>query len=77
MSMHLFAIHPHTSAPSRPSDELRLLSGYENGGVTLRSFIRKDKPMSVDGFGWEVIWTTKLHVESSMGILSISSGYTS
>lgn len=45
---------------------LSLLTAYENGSVVLREYIRKDKEVSIEGEGWDVIWTSKLHVESSM-----------
>jgi ASTRA-associated protein 1 len=64
MSMHLFAAHPNTSMPKRPSDELRLLCAYENGSVTLRKRMRTDIQKSVEGIGWEIVWTSKLHVET-------------
>jgi hypothetical protein len=45
---------------------LSLLAAYENGSVVLREYIRKDKAVSVEGEGWDVVWASKLHVESSM-----------
>ena len=62
MSMHLFS-SPHPNQPD--SARLKLLCAYENGGVVLREFVRTDKGTSVEGVGWEVIWRSKLHVESS------------
>ncbi|CAL1716304.1 unnamed protein product [Somion occarium] len=65
MSLHLFTFaHPHHSDRT----QLRLLCAYENGGVTLRAFTRTDKETSVEGIGWDVIWSSKLHVESVMAM---------
>ena len=61
MSLHLFKV-PITSEFA--TNELRLLCGYENGGVTLLRYTRPQKPTSVEGAGWEAVWSTKLHVES-------------
>jgi hypothetical protein len=68
MSLHLFTVPREQSQPSSSSlltDELRLLCAYENGGVTLRRYTRPDKQKSVEGAGWEIVWSVKLHVESS------------
>jgi len=72
MSLHLFTVPKKPSQPcssSERTDELRLLCAYENGGVTLRRYARPDKRKSVEGVGWESIWTVKLHVESSKSFL--------
>jgi ASTRA-associated protein 1 len=65
MSLHLFMV-PSVDSPSTSerNDELRLLCGYENGGVTLWRFTKRDKRTSVEGVGWEVIWTVKQHAEA-------------
>lgn len=63
MSMHLFS-SPHPNQPDKT--RLKLLSAYENGEVILREFTRTDKETSVEGISWEVMWRSKLHVESSM-----------
>lgn len=67
MAVHLYTVSTHNSQPSSSSSngELRLLCAYENGGVTLRRYARADKQTSVEGIGWETIWSVKLHVESS------------
>ncbi|KAG6873023.1 hypothetical protein C0992_009167 [Termitomyces sp. T32_za158] len=39
---------------------LKLLCAYESGSVTLRRYTRTDKPTSVEGAGWEIIWDVKL-----------------
>ncbi|KAG5644377.1 hypothetical protein DXG03_008605 [Asterophora parasitica] len=61
---------PSSSASSQSShsQELRLICAYESGSVTLRRYTRIDKAKSVEGAGWEVIWDTKLHVESIMAM---------
>ena len=69
MSLHLFTVPREQSVPSSSSkltDELRLLCAYENGGVTLRRYAQPEKHKSVEGVGWEIMWSIKLHVESSM-----------
>lgn len=63
MSMHLFE-QSHPNVPDRP--QLRLLCSYENGSVTLWAFRRMDKFTSVEGVGWDALWSSKLHVESGM-----------
>jgi|SRR5882762_3689940 hypothetical protein len=67
MSMHLLAMTA-VSPPASGSNDFRiqLLCAYENGSVTLWRFIRTDKQTSVEGIGWEAIWTAKLHVESGV-----------
>ncbi|KXN91704.1 ASTRA-associated protein 1 [Leucoagaricus sp. SymC.cos] len=67
MSLHLYA-SPIQSAEIR-HNELHLLCAYENGSVALRKYTRADKPTSVEGAGWEVIWTTKLHAETGRWIV--------
>jgi hypothetical protein len=68
MSMYLYNIPAANSqqpSSSQQVDDLRLLCAYENGSVALRRYARTDKLTSVEGIGWEVIWSVKLHVESS------------
>ncbi|KAF9474246.1 WD-40 repeat-containing protein [Pholiota conissans] len=60
-SLHLYQ---HNPAP----DGLRLLTAYENGSVVLRAYNRMDKPVSIEGEGWVILWTSKLHVESIMAM---------
>ncbi|CCM03104.1 uncharacterized protein FIBRA_05224 [Fibroporia radiculosa] len=61
MGMHLFQVpYPHSSE----RQQLRLLCAYENGSVTSWGYMRTDKETSVEGVGWEAIWSVKLHVES-------------
>lgn len=61
MSLHLYeASHPHTSNPGG----LRLLSAYENGAVTCWAHTQTDRTVSVEGMGWDSLWSVRLHVES-------------
>ncbi|TDL25682.1 WD-40 repeat-containing protein [Rickenella mellea] len=64
MSIHLFDIQ-HPSASGRRL--LRLLSAYENGSVTLWNN-PSERETSVEGRGWEALWTAKRHVESVMAM---------
>lgn len=60
MSNHLF------NAPrveDRPQ-QLRLLSAYEDGSVVLYARTQMDRERSVEGKGWDALWTSKVHVES-------------
>ncbi|EPQ52637.1 WD-40 repeat-containing protein [Gloeophyllum trabeum ATCC 11539] len=59
MSMHLFLTD---------TGELRILLGYENGAVTMWRYSRTDNETSVEGVGWESIWSHKLHLESVMAM---------
>lgn len=66
MSLHLYhqnQIRPSTSAAQ--DRRLCLLCAYENGSVVLREYDQKDKETSVEGVGWNIVWKSKLHVESS------------
>lgn len=68
MSLHIFTVpssQSETSSAVARMGELRLLCAYENGAVTLRKYTRTDRPVSIEGIGWENIWTTKVHVEAS------------
>ncbi|KAI0710149.1 WD-40 repeat-containing protein [Earliella scabrosa] len=65
MSLHLSTVpHPHAAGRTRP----RLLCAYENGSVTMREYTREEKEASVEGIGWDVLWTVRLHVESVMAM---------
>jgi hypothetical protein len=57
MALRLFQV----SHPSSSSQQLRLLTAYEDGSVALRA---TDRKTSVEGVGWDKLWTAKLHVES-------------
>lgn len=74
MSLSLYHRREASPGPSTMDlGSLSLLAAHENGSVVLREYIRKDKEVSVEGEGWDVIWTSKLHVESSMCHSSSSS----
>ncbi|TFK40280.1 WD-40 repeat-containing protein [Crucibulum laeve] len=64
MSLHLFFVLREASS----TYDLRILCAYENGGLTLRRYDRADKEKSVQGTGWEVLWTRKSHVEAIMAM---------
>ncbi|PIL35721.1 hypothetical protein GSI_02451 [Ganoderma sinense ZZ0214-1] len=65
MSMHLSTMpHPHTAGRTR----LRLMCGYENGSVTMRERTG-DGETSIEGLGWDVLWSVRLHVESVMAMI--------
>lgn len=68
MSMHLF--YSTSSAPSSSTSvrELRLLCAYEDGSVVLRKRTAPENKQTVEGRGWEVVWKSKLHVESVMAM---------
>ncbi|KIY49209.1 WD-40 repeat-containing protein [Fistulina hepatica ATCC 64428] len=66
MSLHLFYADRSHQVASIP--ELRLLVGYEHGGVTLRRYATPEKARSVEGKGWETLWHVNLHAESVMAM---------
>ncbi|RDB25570.1 ASTRA-associated protein 1 [Hypsizygus marmoreus] len=68
MSLHLFSVARSSSSSSQLDDELRLLCAYENGGVTLRRYVRTEKEKSVEGAGWDVVWDVKVHVDTIMAM---------
>ncbi|KAJ7593068.1 WD-40 repeat-containing protein, partial [Mycena floridula] len=67
MALHLYSAEREQASTSSQA-ELRLLCAYENGSVALRRFARTDKLTSVEGIGWEVIWSVRLHVEAIMAM---------
>ena len=68
MSMHLSSV-PHPHATGRAC--LRLLCGYENGSVTMRGYTREDKEVSIEGIGWDSLWSVRLHVESGTYVATL------
>ncbi|KAI0635762.1 WD-40 repeat-containing protein [Trametes polyzona] len=71
MSMHLSSVpHPHSAGRTR----LRLLCGYENGSVKMWGYVREDKEVSIEGIGWEPLWSVRLHVESVMAMAVSADG---
>ncbi|KAH8831761.1 WD-40 repeat-containing protein [Flagelloscypha sp. PMI_526] len=65
MSLHLFP-------EDQDSKSLRLLAAYEFGGLILRQYNSGTKEKSVEGKGWDVVWSQKPHVDSVMA-MSVSS----
>ena len=63
MSMHLFPAPPGGATKSADR-ALSLLVSYENGGVKLWRYRNVEKERSIEGVGWECVWSLKLHVES-------------
>lgn len=77
MSLHLY--HQIQSRPSTSGAQDRslcLLCAYENGSVVLREYDPKNKETSVEGVGWNIVWKSKHHVESSKKSM-LSSSYIS
>lgn len=56
---------------SQTSAHLRVLAAYESGTVTLWSRALSDKPRSVEGNGWENVWSVKHHLEAGRYDLSL------
>lgn len=72
MSIHLYnVLHPSTSGKF----ELRLLAAYEDGRVTLWHYTIIDRETSIEGRGWETIWSVKKHKESGRRISLLYSVY--
>lgn len=61
MSMHLFY---GDRSSERDQSQLRLLCAYENGSVTLCGYQHDEHRPSIEGLGWDTLWSVKLHVES-------------
>ncbi|KAG8213366.1 WD40-repeat-containing domain protein [Butyriboletus roseoflavus] len=68
MSMHLYYAPWTLPSTSKAQQELRLLCAYEDGGVVLRRRTAPGGMQTVEGRGWEVIWKSRLHVESVMAM---------
>ncbi|KAF8807002.1 WD-40 repeat-containing protein [Phlegmacium glaucopus] len=69
MSLHLY--HQSQTQPSISAVQDRrlcLLCAYEDGSVVLREYTQNDKETSVEGLGWNIVWKSKLHVESIMAM---------
>ncbi|KAG2347927.1 WD40 repeat-like protein [Suillus weaverae] len=69
MSMHLFYSASSAPSSSTSAKELRLLCAYEDGSVVLRKQTAPENEQTVEGRGWEVVWKSKLHVESVMAMV--------
>ena len=62
MSMHLFNA---SGGATRVEDRaLSLITSYENGCVKLWRYRDVEKERSIEGVGWECLWSSKQHVES-------------
>jgi hypothetical protein len=62
MSMHLFiASGGATGVEDRA---LSLITSYENGCVKLWRYRNVEKERSIEGIGWECLWSSRQHVES-------------
>jgi hypothetical protein len=60
--MHLL---PASGGATRLADRaISLLTSYENGSVKLWRYCKIEKERSIEGVGWECVWSFKLHVES-------------
>ncbi|KAI6004339.1 WD40-repeat-containing domain protein [Pisolithus marmoratus] len=64
MAMRLFR-SPSTSVVN---GALGLVCAYEDGGVILYRCIAPEGTQTIEGRGWEVVWRSKLHVESVMAM---------
>jgi ASTRA-associated protein 1 len=60
MSLHLYAL------PVSARNALHVLAAYENGSVACRRHNASPTSPSIEGRGWELLWTVKFHVESSL-----------
>jgi len=68
MSMHLLpAPAPAPGGATRMGERaLSLITSYENGCVKLWRYCNIEKERSIEGVGWQCLWSSKLHVESVM-----------
>ena len=62
MSMHL--LNPPGGATRMADRALSLITSYENGSIKLWRYRNIEKERSIEGLGWECLWSFKLHVES-------------
>jgi hypothetical protein len=60
--MHL--LNPSGGATRMADRALSLITSYENGSVKLWRYRNVEKERSIEGLGWECLWSFKLHVES-------------
>ncbi|KAI6154710.1 WD40-repeat-containing domain protein [Pisolithus tinctorius] len=65
MAMRLF----HLQSTSVANGELCLLCAYEDGGVVLHRRMVPEGTQTIEGRGWEIMWRSKLHVESVMAMV--------
>ena len=62
MSMHL--LNASGGATRTADGVLSLITSYENGSVKLWQYRNIEKERSIEGLGWECLWSFMLHVES-------------
>ncbi|KAI0045871.1 WD40 repeat-like protein [Auriscalpium vulgare] len=65
MSMHLLPESSASELSEKTTKGLRLLTSYENGSVAMWQYTA-ERARSIEGLGWERIWTCKIHVETVM-----------
>jgi hypothetical protein len=63
MSMHILNT-PSGDATRMADKALSLITSYENGSVKRWRYRNIEKERSIEGLGWECLWSFKLHVES-------------
>ncbi|KAI6115590.1 WD40-repeat-containing domain protein [Pisolithus croceorrhizus] len=64
MAMRLF----HLPSTAVANGTLGLLCAYEDGGVILYRRTAPDGTQTIEGRGWEMMWRSKLHMESVMAM---------
>ena len=60
--MHL--LNPSGGVTRMADRLLSLIISYENGSVKQWRYRNVEKERSIEGLGWECLWSFKLHVES-------------
>ena len=70
MSLHL--LNPSGGATRIADRALSLITSYENGSVKLWRYRSIEKERSIEGLGWECLWSFKLHVESGKRSATLS-----
>jgi hypothetical protein len=65
--MHLLS--PSGGATRMADRVLSLITSYENGTVKLWQYRNIEKERSIEGLGWECLWSFKQHVESGKRII--------
>ncbi|KAJ1308077.1 hypothetical protein OPQ81_002142 [Rhizoctonia solani] len=53
---------------SQTETYIRILAGYESGTVTLWTRPLSSSPRSIEGNGWNKVWSVKNHLEAVMGM---------
>jgi hypothetical protein len=67
MSMHLLPARSN-NATTMADRALSLIASYENGSVKLWQYRDVERERSIEGVGWQCVWSLKLHVESGPSI---------